>query len=215
VNTKKIIESNKKRRYNIYHRVKNRIRVIKIRQENPDYTLQKIGNIVNLPHQTVRKYLKQAGLPTRNIGKTHFHAGKPEFRRQLLEARQKIGKNFKISKKRRITSNQRKIKVCKLRQENPDYTQREIGELVMISRSMVGRILKEADLPTMTNRYKERDYMKNPKMTIIKKSFQKRTKIRKMCQENPSYTLEEISNTVNLSTERTRAIIRELIILGR
>jgi len=57
--------------------------------------------------------------------------------------------------------------------------------------------------------------MKNPKMTIMKKSFQKRTKIRNMCQENPSYTLKEISNTVNLSTERTRAIIRELIILGR
>jgi len=212
VNTKKIIESNKKRRYNIYHRVKNRIRVIKIRQENPDYTLQKIGNIVNLSQPAVSRYLKQAGLLTRNIGKTYFHAGKPESRRQLLEARQKF---FKISKKRRITSNQRKIKVCKLRQENPDYTQREIGELVMISRSMVGRILKEADLPTMTNRYEERDYMKNPKMTIMKKSFQKRTKIRKMCQENPSYTLEEISNTVNLSTERTRKIIRELIILGR
>ena len=200
MNTKKIIESNKKRRYNIYHRVKNRIRVIKIRQENPDYTLQKIRNIVNLPYQTVRKYLKQAGLPTKSIGKTYFHFNIP---------------NHQLPKKRRITSNQRKIKVCKLRQENPDYTQREIGELVMISRSMVGRILKEADLPTGTNRYKERDYMKNPKMTIMKKSFQKRTKIRKMCQENPSYTLEEISNTVNLSTERTRAIIRELIILGR
>tara|TARA_Y100000034_G_scaffold93258_1_gene112844 strand:+ start:554 stop:1192 length:639 start_codon:yes stop_codon:yes gene_type:complete len=212
VNTKKIIESNKKRRYNIYHRVKNRIRVIKIRQENPDYTLQKIGNIVNLSQPAVSKYLKQAGLPTRNIGKTYFHAGKPEFRRQLLEARQKF---FKISEKRRITSNQRKIKVCKLRQENPDYTQREIGELVMISRSMVGRILKEADLPTMTNRYKERDYMKNPKMTIMKKSIKNREKIHKMCQENPSYTLKEIRNTVNLPPDRVRQIIRELIILGK